>query len=162
MLNWCHRSTRRTAVTIDRPTVTPEQARQQLAEIQARSLSLPRDRRIHAIGTAVFGVTSAILLVTRNVVTGTGAVGLAVVALVVLVGEGVWVERAARTVPRRARFWSRLGIGASFVLGLGLVLPWLNLQAQTSPNTWPMVAAAAVVVAAPALTAAAAIARARR
>ena len=145
-------------MTID-PTVTPEQARLQLADAQARSLSSPRDRKIHATGTAVFGFTIALGMATQNVVTGAGRVVLSCVVLVILLGEAVWVERAARTVPRRARLWSRLGIGSSFVLALGLVLPWLNLQAQTSPNTWSMVAVAALIVAAPSLAAAAVIAR---
>ena len=38
-----------------------------------------------------------------------------------------------------------------------MVLPWLNLSAQTSPNTWPMVAAGAGLAAVPALVAAAVI-----
>ncbi|GAA1751577.1 hypothetical protein GCM10009767_08210 [Kocuria aegyptia] len=46
-----------------------------------------------------------------------------------------WIERVARTVPRRAKAWSRGGIVAAFVLTLTVVLPWLNHSAQTSPNT---------------------------
>jgi hypothetical protein len=149
-------------MTTDHPTLTPEQARRQLADLQARPLSSPRDRRVHAVGTAVFGLTIALHMATQNAVTGAAQVVLSCVVLVVLVAETVWVERAARTVPRRARLWSRLGIGASFVVALGFVLPWLNLQAQTSPNTWPMVAVAATVVAVPSLVAAAVITRERR
>ncbi|MEX5268761.1 hypothetical protein [Kocuria sabuli] len=68
-----------------------------------------------------------------------------------------WIERVARTVPRRAKVWSRGGIVASFVLTLTVVLPWLNLSARTSRNTWPVVTAGAVVAAVPALAAAAVI-----
>jgi hypothetical protein len=149
-------------VTSDRPTLTPEQARRQLTDIQTRSLHSPRDRRIHAIGTAIFGLTSGFYMAAQNAITGAGHIVLSCVVVAIWVGEGFWVERAARTVPRRARLWSRLGIGGSLALALGLVLPWLNLRAQTSPNTWPMVLAGAFVVAVPSLVAAAVIARGRR
>lgn len=149
-------------MSTDYPQLTPEQAREQLAASQTRSLPSARDRPVHALGTAVFGLTVALSMATRNVVSGTGRLMLSGVFLVAWVGGAIWMERAARTVPRRARLWSRLGIGASFLLALGLVLPWLNLEAQTEPNTWPMVLVAALVVAAPSLVAAAAIARGGR
>ncbi|TFV66260.1 UNVERIFIED_ORG: hypothetical protein E4P37_07435 [Bacillus sp. AZ43] len=147
---------------MERPTLTPEQARQQLADVESRVLGCPRDRRLHAIGTAVFGVSIALGLVTQNVLSGTARLALSCVLLAVMVGEGIGVERAARTVPRRARLWSRVGIGASFAVGLGFVMPWLNLEDQSSPNTWPMVAAAACLVALPSLAAAVVISRDRR
>lgn len=146
----------------ERPTVTPEQARRQLAEIPTRSLHLARDRKIHAIGTAVFGLTTGFYMAAQNAITGTGHAVLSCVFLAIALGECLWIEHAARTVPRRARLWCRLGLGASLVLALCLVLPWLNLQAQTSPNTWPMVLVAALVVAVPSLSAAAVIIRGRK
>jgi len=139
--------------------LTPEQAREQLAA--ERTLASPRDRRVHAIGTAVVGLSLAGVLASRNLFSGAADVVVSAVFIAVCLGDVVWVERAARTVPRRARLWSRLGIGASLVLSLGVVLPWLNLQAQTEPNTWPMVSAAALVAALPSLVAAGAIARGR-
>ncbi|SOD97481.1 hypothetical protein [Blastococcus haudaquaticus] len=148
-------------MSTEHPLLTPEQAREQLAAVGGRSLHLARDRRIHATGTAVFGLTAAVHMTTQNVVTGAAQVVLSCVVLAIFVAEAVVVERAARTVPLRARFWSRTGIGASFVLALGVVLPWLNLQAQTSPNTVPMVLGGAVLVAAPSLLAAVVIARRR-
>ena len=138
--------------------LTPEQAREQLATIQARTLDTSRDRAVHAAATAVFGVATALYMAAQNILADwvSHSVGTAVFAATWLVTVW-WSERAARTVPRRAKVWSRGGIVASFVLTLTVVLPWLNLSAQTAPNTWPMVAAGATVAAVPALAAAAVI-----
>lgn len=149
-------------MSTDYPQVTPEQAREQLTVTQARSLPSARDRKVHAIGTAVFGVSIAFYMATLNVVSGSGRLLLTGAFIAIGLGEAIWIERTARTVPRRARLWSRLGIGASLVLGLAAVLPWLNLRAQTEPNTWPMVLVAGLVVAVPSLVASALIARGPR
>lgn len=137
--------------------LTPDQAREQLARSATRSLRSGRDRRIHAAGTAVTGITGGLFMASQNVVTGASRVVLSGVVLAVYLAGVFWVERAARIVPRHARLWSRLGIGGSLVLALGLVLPWLNLRAQTEPNTWPMVLAGALLAALPSLVAAAAV-----
>lgn len=139
--------------------ITPEQASANLAAGEALQLARPRDRKIHAMGTAVFGITLGVLMATRNLISGTTAVLLTVALAAVLVAQVVWVERAARTVPRRAALWSRIGIGGSLLVGLALVSPWLNQAAQTEPNTVPMVAIGALAVAAPALVAAVFIGR---
>jgi hypothetical protein len=146
-------------MSTDPKLLTPEQAREQLAA--DRTLASPRDRRVHAIGTAVLGVSTAGVLAAQNLFSGAAQLVLSAVFVAVCLGDVVWVERVARTVPRRAKLWARLGIGASLVLSLGVVLPWLNLQAQTEPNTWPMVLAGALVAALPSLVAAGAIARRR-
>lgn len=145
----------------DRHSPTPEQAREQLAATQTASLGSSRDAAIHAIGTAVFGASIAIYMASQNLITGFGNVVLSAAFAAMWLGAVAWVERSARTVPRRARLWSRLGIGASFFLALGAVLPWLNYQAQTEPNTWPTVLVASAVVALPSLVAAMVIARGR-
>lgn len=138
--------------------VTPEQAREHLATIQARTLDTSRDRAVHAVATVVFGAITAFYMAAQNILTDwlSHTVGTAVFAAAWLVTMW-WIERVARTVPRRAKAWSRGGIVGSFVLTLTTVLPWLNYSAQTSPNTWPMVAAGAAAAAAPALIAAAVI-----
>jgi hypothetical protein len=41
--------------------------------------------------------------------------------VLVVVGTASWVERAARTVPRRSRLWSHIGLGRSFAASLLLV-----------------------------------------
>ncbi|MFF0945931.1 hypothetical protein ACFYE2_17145 [Kocuria sp. CPCC 205300] len=138
--------------------LTPEQAREQLASIQVRTFDTSRDRAVHAAATAVFGVVTALYMASQNILSDwvSHTVGTAVFAAAWLITVW-WIERVARTVPRRAKAWSRGGIVASFVLTLTVVLPWLNLSAQTSPNTWPMVAAGAALAAVPALVAAAVI-----
>ena len=142
--------------------VTPEQAREQLAASRPRALGSPRDRRIHAMGTAALGLAIGLFMASRNLVSETGLAVVAVVFFIAWMAGLAWVERVARTVPRGARRWSRLGIAGSFVLALAAVLPWLNLQAQTEPNTWPMVLLGALVTAVPSLLAAAVIAGGRK
>ena len=138
--------------------LTPEQARAQLATIQARTLDISRDRAVHAAATAVFGVATALYMAAQNISADwvSHSLRTAVFAAAWLVTVW-WIEQVARTVPRRAKAWSRGGIVASFVLTLTVVLPWLNHSAQTSPNAWPMVATGAAVAAVPALVAAAVI-----
>jgi hypothetical protein len=142
--------------------LTPQDARDRLAESRTRRLGSRRDRVVHAAGTAVLGLGIGFLMATQNVVSGAGRFALTCAFLVVCVGVAIGVERAARTVPRRAKLWSRLGIGASVLVALAAVLPWLNLEARTEPNTWPMVVAGALVTAVPSLLAATVIVRSRR
>lgn len=138
--------------------LTPERAREQLATIQARTLHTSRDRVVHAAATAVFGVTSALYMAAQNILADWVSHSLRTAVFAAAWSVTVWwIERVARTVPRRAKVWSRGGIVASIVLTLTVVLPWLNFSAQTSPNTWPMVTAGAAVAAVPALIAAAVI-----
>lgn len=148
-------------MSTDHTQITPEQAREQLVTSQSRSLSSTGDRRVHAAGTAAFGLTLGVFMAARNVVTGTSGVVANVLFLAVWLGAAFWVQRATRTVPRRTKLWSRLGVGASLVVALVVVVPWLNLQAQTEPNTWPMVLVGALLAAAPSLVAAAVITRGR-
>ena len=140
---------------------TPEQAREQLAATGGTSLGSHRDARVHAVATAVFGLSVGVCMASQNVVTGWGSAILAAAFAAVWIGVVAWMERASRTVPRHARRWSRIGIGASLFLALAVALPWLNSQARTEPNTWGMVLLASVVVALPCLIAAAVIARGR-
>lgn len=142
--------------------LTPEQARERLSADRNRSLGSGRDRRVHAIGIAVFGLALGLVMTARHMTSGTAGVVLTIFFGGLLISEVIWVERTARTVPRRARLWSRLGAGASLLLALAAVLPWLNLRAQSEPNSWPLVLAAAAVVAVPSLVAAAVIARERK
>lgn len=140
---------------------TPEQANEQLVIGQAASLSTGSDRRIHAVGTAVLGVTVGLFLAAGTDLTGAQGVLLSCVFVLVCAAEAIWVERAARTVPRRARLWSRLGFGVSMILALAGVLPWLNLQAQDGPVSRPALLLAALIIAAPSLAAAAVMTRER-
>lgn len=142
------------------PRMTPEQAQAQLAQSR-KPLTSARDRMIHATGTAVGGLTFGLFAATRNITPGTESIVVPTVVVAFLLALAIWVARAARTVPRRARLWSRLGVASSLAVAVVLVLPWLNLQAQAQPNTWPMALVGALVVAAPSLVAAAVVAGSR-
>lgn len=146
----------------DRTSYTREEARERLAASRTPTLGNPGDRLVHAISTAAIGLIICLWFAMRNMMSETSGTVLACVYVALCFADAIWVERAARTVPRRAKLWSWLGIGASIVLSLGLVLPWLNLHAQTEPNTWSMVIAGALVAALPSLIASAVIARGSR
>ena len=141
-----------------RTAPSAQQAREQLATAQARTLGSARDRRVRAAGTALIGVGVAAYGTASVLASGGAGVALSAVFVVAALALQRWVERASATVPRRATVISRAGVIASFVLVLVAVAPWLNLAAQTSPVTWPTVVTGSVVTAAPALVAAAVIA----
>lgn len=143
------------------PPLTPRQAREQLHSTRTRSLGVPGDRMVQAIGAATVGLTLGLHMATRNVVSESHYAVLSGIFICVMVAEVLWVKTVSRTVPRRARRWFWTGVATSFVVALAFVTPWLNLQAQEGPNTWPMVALGAAVVAIPSLLAAAVIARSR-
>lgn len=142
--------------------LTPQQAREQLAAARSRSLASAQDRKVHAAGMVFVGVVIGLHMASRNLIgEGTYAlVGVLVIGLLLV--EMIWVDRTARTVPRRVRLCSWTGFIASFIVGLWAVTPWLNLAAQTAPNTWPMVLGGAAATAAPSLIAAIVIAAGRK
>lgn len=137
---------------------TPQQARQQLAVAAAHRGSPSRDRLIHASGTAILGLTIGVYMAAQNIVSGASEIVMTAVFAAICLGQAYWVENVARTVPRRSRLWSRIGIGASIAVALAGVMPWLNLSARSEPNTWPMVLAGAAMAAGPSLVAAVVIA----
>ena len=63
--------------------LTPEQAREQPAAIQARTLDTSRDRAVHAGATTVFGVVTALYMAAQNVLADrvSHSVGTAVFAV---------------------------------------------------------------------------------
>lgn len=146
------------------PTTQPtaQEAAARLADRPVR-LADDRDRRIHAVTTVVLGAVIGVVMATQNVLaTQVGAVLRGAVYFAVVGGAIAWSERAARAVPRHARLASRIGLIASLVVGLVAVLPWLNLSAQTSPNSAAMVVVGAAAITVPTAIAALWIARARR
>lgn len=141
-----------------RSETTPQQAHEQLAAAENRVLASADDRRAHALVTAVTGVIVGVIFALSLVVSGVGSVLLYGAVLAVAFGASWWVQRVARTVPRRTKLISAIGVGFSVFVALFAVLPWLNLSAQTSPTTWPMGLAGVTMIAAPTLVAAAVIA----
>lgn len=127
------------------------------------TLTGPRDRRVHAIAVTAVGTAIGAVMSVQNLLTGPGGTALRALSYLVIVGGAfAWAERAARTVPRHAKLATRLGIGGSLLVGLTLVLPWLNLAAQDRPNTLAMVLIGGAAIALPSWLAAAYIARVGR
>jgi hypothetical protein len=150
-------------VTVSHEPTSPtfSEARDQLAT--SYELTGAHDRRVHAITTALLGVALGAPMGFQNLLVGPGGTALRTLIYAVIVGGAlVWAERTARTVPRHAKLASRVGFGASLLVGLTMVLPWLNFSAQSQPNTVAMAIVGAVVIASPSWIAAGYIARARR
>lgn len=146
--------------TDDAPPSSRE-AREQLSSART-ALTDPRDRRIHAIKTAAIGAAVGAVMGLQNVLVGSAGTALRAVIYFAVIGAAlIWAEQAARTVPRHAKLASRVGLGASFAVGLTLVMPWLNLSAQDQPNTLGMAALAAALIALPSCAAAGYIAARR-
>lgn len=98
-----------------------------------------------------------------HLLVGPGGTTLRAFGYLVIVGGALaWAERAARTVPRHAKLASRVGLGGSLVVGLTAVLPWLDLSAQSRPNTPAMAIVGAAAIALPSWIAAGDIATTRR
>jgi hypothetical protein len=143
-------------VTSEHRSPSAQQAREQLAESRRSALRpSQRDHTIHAAATAVVGLDTGLFAATQNLPISRPLASF--VFILVWLAATCLAERVSRAVPRRGRRRSRLGIAASLVLALCAVLPWLNLQAQHSPNTWPVALLAGAVIAAPSLVAAALI-----
>jgi hypothetical protein len=144
---------------------TPPHAEQAPAQPdgQRRRLTDQRDRRVHALATALLGAVLGVVMASQNILAGPSGTALRTFGyLAVVAGALAWTERAADTVPRHAKLASRVGLGTSLVVGLTSVLPWLNLSAQTRPNTLAMAAVGAAAIALPSWLAAATIAWPRR
>ena len=149
-------------MSTDSTAPTPGQARDQLARTRP-PLTDARDRRVHAITTATLGATVGAVMAVQNLLASASGTAVRAAVYVVVVGGALaWAERTARTVPRHAKTASRVGLVASLVAGLVLVLPWLNLSAQDRPNTVGMAILGAAAIALPSWVAAGYIARARR
>lgn len=149
-------------MSTDRTAPTPDQARDQLATSHP-PLTAPRDRRVHAITTATLGVAVGAVMAVQNLLVGPGGTALRAFGYFVIAGGALaCAERAARTVPRHAKLASGAGLVASLAVGLTLVLPWLNLSAQSRPNTLGMAIVGAAVISLPSWVAAGYIVKARR
>lgn len=143
----------------ERDTLTPDEAQRRLDLGTSTSLTSAGDRRLHAGSTALFGVGLGAMAVTSSRLDGLVGSAVSGILAAALLGLLLWADSRARTVPRRARLISRVGVGVSLVVGLVAVLPWLNLRAQDQVIGWPLALAAVAVIALPSLVAAAAIGR---
>ena len=149
--------------------ITPQQAREQLAEAEAATDRRGGDRRVHALATAGFGlVVGAYLAVSR--VTEDTAWEIPVIALYVLLllALAAWQTRGAHTWPRHARRTSRIGLAVTMVLFLGAVVAFNVREAQQEldglapTESVALLVLAGLVVAAPMVVAAVMIDRRER
>lgn len=146
-------------------------ARAALAQASSADLASARDRRVHGLATAGFGLLMGVYVATSRLVDGSGW-GEGVLAglyLVTLVGLAFWQRRAASTVPRNARQIGYVGVGASAALVLVSIL-WLNVRQGDNrtagigdqPDHWWVYAIVGIVSALPSLVAGYAIFAGRR
>ncbi len=111
--------------------ITPQQAREQLAQVEAATDRRAADRRVHALATAGFGLAMGAYLSVYRVVDGTGWQTPALLAYVFgLLALAGWQTRAARSWPRNARRASYLGLGATVVLFMAAVMTFNYREAQ--------------------------------
>ena len=141
--------------------ITPQQAREQLAEAEAATERRAGDRPVHAMATAGFGLVIGTYLALSRVVADTSwesvVIGSYVLLLVTLAG---WQGRAARTWPRHARRLSWIGLRGTVVLflaavvGSNVVRAHQESDATVSGGAVLALLAAGLVVALPMLVAA--------
>ncbi len=111
--------------------ITPQQARERLAQVEAATDRRAGDRRVHALATAGFGVAIGAYLSLYRVVDGTSWQTPVLLAYVLgLVALAGWQTRAARSWPRNARRASYLGLGATVVLFMAAVMTFNYREAQ--------------------------------
>jgi hypothetical protein len=138
------------------------QARAALDQAQNATLTTDRDRRVHGLATAGFGLLMGAYVAAYRLVDGSGwgegiLLGLYVVTLFSL---AAWQRRAANTVPRNARRIGYVGVIGSAVLVLASII-WLNIrQAENriagigdQPDHWWVYAIVGVVTSLPSLAA---------
>lgn len=147
------------------------QARAALEQASNAELTTDRDRRVHGLATAGFGLVMGLYVAAYRLADGHGSVEGALMGLyvVTLLGLAAWQKRAAGTVPRNARSIGYLGLAASAALMIVSVI-WLNVRqgdARTAGlpdqvDAWWVYVVAAVVTALPTLVAGHLIRRAPR
>lgn len=164
--------------TPDQPTtpasVTPTsavQARAALAHASGASLGTDRDRHVHALATAGFGVAMGVFVVASRVTesSGRGSGVLTALYLGALVALAGWQKRAAGTVPRNGRRIGYVGLGATLAM-MWVAIIWLNVRQGDARraglpdqvDSWWVYACAALLTALPMLLAGLLIDRQRR
>jgi cytochrome bd-type quinol oxidase subunit 2 len=136
---------------------TPDQAQDQLDRARNTRLATARDRQVHAVATAAFGVIVGVYVAIGRAVDGTGwaeSLLLSGYALLLMV-LAFWQTRAARTVPRHARRTGHIGLAGTVVLMLAAIT-WLNVRQSGDPGRpehWWVLVLTALVVALPMLIA---------
>ena len=107
----------------------PTRARAALEQAATTRVGTDRDRRIHALATAGFGLAVGAYVslnppADRHTWFGGVLFALYVATLFAL---AAWQRHAARTVPRHSRMVGYAGLAAMGVLALGSIM-WLNVR----------------------------------
>ncbi len=138
-----------------RPTAA--EARNALATVESTSLAHRRDRRVHALATAGFGllIGGYVGLGRLDREDGSGPLSL-FVYLGLLVLLALWQTRASATLPRGARWACRSGVVGTLVVA-AVAQMWLNWREQTTASGALLLTAVSLAIALPMLLAAAAI-----
>ncbi|GAA4110319.1 hypothetical protein GCM10022415_03910 [Knoellia locipacati] len=165
--------------TPDRPSApasatgrpTSADARAALAHASGARLGTDRDRRVHALAIAGFGVAMGVFVVASRVAetTGAGTGVLTALYLGALVALAGWQKRAAGTIPRNGRLIGYVGLGATLALTWVSII-WLNVRQGDARraglpdqvDSWWVYACAALLTALPMLVAGHLIDRQRR
>jgi hypothetical protein len=164
--------------TPDRPTpsspdthTSAHQARAALAHASSARLASDRDRRVHGLATAGFGVAMGLFVVASRVTESRGVANGVLVALYIgaLVALAGWQKRAAGTVPRNGRSIGYAGLASTLVM-MWVAIIWLNVRQGDARraglpdqvDSWWVYACAALLTALPMLVAGLAIDRQRR
>ncbi|MEO6019134.1 MAG: hypothetical protein ABIP45_02670 [Knoellia sp.] len=147
------------------------QARAALEQAQNATLTTDRDRRVHGLATAAFGILMGIYVGAYRLVDGSGwGEGILLgVYVASLLGLAAWQRRAVTTIPRNARLIGYLGVAGSAVLVIASII-WMNIRQGDNriggigdqPDHWWVYASVGVVTALPSLAAGHAIFRSRR
>jgi hypothetical protein len=149
--------------------ITPQQAREQLAEAEAATDRRAGDRRVHALATAGFGLLVGAYLAVSRLAEGTAWQTSATTFYVLLLfALAAWQTRGASTWPRHARLTSWVGLGVTMLLLLAAMMAFNVREAQQEADglvpteNVALLALAGLVVAAPMLVAAVRIDRGER
>ncbi|MGL5865638.1 MAG: hypothetical protein ACRCYX_07160 [Dermatophilaceae bacterium] len=141
------------------PDVTPREARARL-EHAATATSRPwtADRRVHGLAMAGFGGILGAYVALSRATNATGwETPVQVVFILTLGGLAAWQTRAGRVVPRGVRHIMWAGLAGTSVLALGTRIAhsthWARSPTDPTSEPWWVLAAAAVIVALPALVA---------
>ncbi len=114
--------------------MNPQQANDRLRDAQRVRLASGRDRTVHAVATAGFGVlVGAFVVMDRIVEAGSPANGVIVGGYVVLLlALAAWQARTARTTPRHSRRIGHFGLAGTVVLMLAGIMT-LNWRQSAAP-----------------------------
>ena len=139
----------------------PAEARRALATAASTTLAGRRDRRVHALATAGFGLLIGCYVGLGRLYRedGTGALSL-VVYFVLLGALAVWQTRASATLPRGARRACWMGVAGTIAV-MAVAQMWLNWREQATGSGPLLLALVSLGIALPMLLAAATVLRRR-